>query len=111
MLDRVRSHTQKLKDAVRVCALAAFFFLILCWPLPMLAQDSFPCSSQKVMVGHFLKNGYAFAATFISDQHMVFQLFVSPKLGYWAIIAIDEKQNACLIAKGYDWAAAFERGG
>jgi len=110
LLDLRILHT-RLKNTVRVCALAVFFFGAVFLPLPLLAKDSFPCATQKVMVGHYLKNGYAFAATFISDQHMVFQLFVSPRLGYWVIIAIDEKQTACVISKGYDWAAAFERGG
>ena len=70
MLIYLRSHIDRLVNAAKVLRLAAFFF-ILCWPLPLLAKDSFPCATQKVMYKHLLTNGYAFAATFISDKHML----------------------------------------
>ena len=109
MLDRVRSHTQKLKDAVRVCALAAFFFSILCWPLPLLAKDSFPCGTQSQIVRALMAEKQAFVATMIQSQHVVWQLFVNLRTGEWTIILIDDKQTACIIARGYDFQSAAGR--
>lgn len=109
MLDLLRSHTQKLKEAVGVCALAAFFCAVLLAPVPLLAKDSFQCATQVKVVRSLMQDGYAFVATMIQDQHMVWQLFVNLRSGKWAVIIIDDKQNACIVAKGYDFQTAVGR--
>lgn len=109
MFDLLRSHTQKLANAVKVTYLSAFFFTALCWSLPLFAKDSFPCGSQSQVVRALMADHQAFVATMVQDQHMVWQLFVNLRSGKWTIILIDDKKNACIIARGYDFQSAAGR--
>jgi len=108
LFDLLRS-TQKLSNAVKVTYLAAFFFTAMFWPLSLFAKDSFPCGTQSQVVRALMADHQAFVATMVQDQHIVWQLFVNLRTGAWTIILIDDKQNACVIARGYDFQPAAGR--
>jgi len=79
------------------------------WPLSLFAKDSFPCGTQSQVVRALMADHQAFVATMVQDQHIVWQLFVNLRTGAWTIILIDDKQNACVIARGYDFQPAAGR--
>jgi hypothetical protein len=112
LLDFRSLHTH-LKNAVRVCALAAFFFTAL--PLVDMglahAKNYLACSERKVALRALFQGGYAYVGTFITEHGIVSQLFLDRHSGRWAWIGVTPKIEYCILMQGAEMSLAVEREG
>lgn len=94
-----------LKTAVRVCALAAIFFLA-----PAVAADvPNPCIDRPIALKAIFFQGFAYAGTFITDQAIVMQLYVRAADGAWLWIGVAPDMKYCVLISGAESAFAIER--
>lgn len=76
----------------------------------LLTKDAYAiCAKHKDMALSLMQNGYGFAATAITDQNNVIQLYINTHDGSWIILGVDNDMQACVLVHGLQWYGVKER--